>query len=53
MSSFLRWNGPFLLEERDLTLQYRGSGNQRVIDLGKTREKGEVVLYRSEYEDLF
>lgn len=46
-------DGPFLLEERDLTLQYRGSGNQRVIDLGKTREKGEVVLYRSEYEDLF
>ena len=45
-------DGPFVLQERDLTLTYRGSGNQRVIDLGKTREAGEVVLYRSEYEDL-
>lgn len=46
-------DGPFLLEERDLTLPYRGSKNQRVIDLPGTRERKEVVLYRSEYEDLF
>lgn len=46
-------DGPFILKERDLTLSYRGSSNQRVIDLEKTRQKGEVVLYRSEYEDLF
>lgn len=45
-------DGPFVLAERDLTLTYRGSGNQRVIDLEKTRKAGEVVLYRSEYEDL-
>lgn len=45
-------DGPFVLEKRDLTLQYCGSSNQRVIDLIKTREKGEVVLYRSVYEDL-
>ena len=45
-------DGPFVLEERNLTLSYRGSENQRVIDMVKTREKGEVVLYRSEYEDL-
>ena len=45
-------DGPFVLEKRDLTLQYCGSSNQRVIDLVKTREKGEVVLYRSAYEDL-
>ena len=32
-------DGPFLIEKRDLTLQYRGSDNQRVIDLAKTREK--------------
>lgn len=44
--------GPFMMEERDLTLPYRGSANQRVIDLEKTRERGEVVLFRSEYEDL-
>lgn len=46
-------DGPFILAERDLTLQYRGSSNQRVIDLSKTRDAGEVVLYRSEYEDLW
>lgn len=45
-------DGPFLLEERDLTLPYRGSRNQRVIDLEKTRKAGQPVLYRSEYEDL-
>lgn len=45
-------DGPFVLEQRDLTLPYRGSANQRVIDLARTRAAGEVVLYRSEYEDL-
>jgi anaerobic ribonucleoside-triphosphate reductase activating protein len=46
-------DGPFILEEKNLTLSYRGSENQRVIDMVKTREKGEIVLYRSEYEDLW
>lgn len=45
-------DGPFILEQRDLTLPYRGSSNQRVIDLVKTREAGKIVLYKSEYEDL-
>lgn len=45
-------DGPFVLKERNLTLPYRGSENQRVIDLPKTRESGKVVLYRSEYDDL-
>ncbi len=45
-------DGPFLIEKRDLTLQYRGSDNQRVIDLAKTREKGGIVLYESEYDDI-
>lgn len=45
-------DGPFILEERNLTLSYRGSENQRVIDMVKTRNCGEIVLYRSDYEDL-
>ena len=45
-------DGPFVLAMRDLTLAYRGSANQRVIDLVKTREQKNVVLYRSEYEEL-
>lgn len=43
-------DGPFVLEERNLTLQYRGSENQRVIDMVKTRAAKNVVLYRSEYD---
>ena len=45
-------DGPFLLAERDLTLAYRGSANQRVIDLKKSRRQREAVLYRSVYDDL-
>jgi len=37
-------DGPFILALRDLDLAFRGSSNQRVIDLKKTKEKGEVVL---------
>ena len=46
-------DGPFLLEQRDIELNFRGSANQRVIDLNKSRERGEIILYRSEYEDLW
>ncbi len=42
-------DGPYREEERDLTLLYRGSANQRVIDLKKTREHGTVVLYQDDY----
>lgn len=38
-------DGPFLLEERSLELLYKGSKNQRTIDLNKTRAAGEIVLY--------
>ena len=46
-------DGPYMEGQRDLTLPYRGSANQRIIDLNKSRERGEIVLYRSEYEDLW
>ena len=38
-------DGPFTLALRNLALSFRGSENQRVIDMHKTRESGEVVLY--------
>lgn len=45
-------DGRFELDKRNLTLRYRGSENQRVIDMKKTRETGDVVLYKSEFDDL-
>lgn len=37
-------DGPFREEEKDISLRFRGSANQRVIDLPRTRECGTVVL---------
>lgn len=38
-------DGRFELDKRDLTLKWRGSSNQRVIDVQRTLAKGEVVLH--------
>ena len=45
-------DGRFELAQRNLTLRYRGSENQRVIDMKKARETGEIVLYKSSFDDL-
>lgn len=37
-------DGPYLKDQRDLTLRFRGSRNQRIIDISKTEKKGEPVL---------
>lgn len=39
-------DGPYIQEQRDLTLQFRGSANQRLIDLPATLAGGEVTLWR-------
>lgn len=36
-------DGPYIAEQRDITLPYRGSRNQRLIDVKKTLEQGEIV----------
>ena len=38
-------DGPFQKELKDLTLQFRGSKNQRVIDMNETRKRGEVSIW--------
>jgi anaerobic ribonucleoside-triphosphate reductase activating protein len=40
-------DGPYIQEERDVTLPYRGSRNQRVIDMKQTLAKGEIVLWEN------
>ncbi len=37
-------DGPFVEEKKNLALRFRGSENQRLIDLNKTRKTGEPVL---------
>ena len=43
-------DGEFVEEEKDLSLRFRGSRNQRVIDVQKTLAAGEVVLWDGEKE---
>ena len=38
-------DGEFIEELYDISLKFRGSSNQRLIDLAKTRETGGVVLW--------
>jgi len=38
-------DGPFIEELKNISLSFRGSENQRVIDMKKTLETGDVVLY--------
>ena len=37
-------DGPFVQKQRDLTLLFRGSSNQRVIDMKQTLEEGKICL---------
>ena len=38
-------DGRFIAEEKDISLQFRGSRNQRVIDMNRTRSSGEIVIW--------
>ena len=40
-------DGPFIEALRDITLIFRGSSNQRLIDVAATLAKGEITLYRA------
>jgi anaerobic ribonucleoside-triphosphate reductase activating protein len=35
----------FMLDKKDLTLQFRGSSNQRIIDVPKSLAQDEVVIW--------
>jgi anaerobic ribonucleoside-triphosphate reductase activating protein len=44
-------DGPYIKEEKSLGLRFRGSKNQRIIDMDKTRDMGEVVIWSGTKED--
>jgi anaerobic ribonucleoside-triphosphate reductase activating protein len=37
-------DGPFIMELKDISLRFRGSSNQRLIDMKATRDEGRLVL---------
>ena len=39
-------DGRFVLAQKDISLRFRGSRNQRILDLRKTREQGQIVLWQ-------
>ncbi len=41
-------DGPFVQEKRDYRLKFKGSTNQRIIDVQKTLKSGKVVLDETE-----
>ena len=40
-------DGPYVEQLHDISLRFRGSSNQRLIDLNATRAAGEVVLWNN------
>ena len=40
-------DGPFIESEKDLRLAFRGSRNQRIIDVQASRRAGSVVLWKT------
>lgn len=43
-------DGPFMLDKRDLRLAFRGSSNQRLVDVGQSLHTGRVVLWSDSRE---
>lgn len=39
-------DGKFIESQRDLTLRFRGSKNQRLIDVAKTRAETKIVIWK-------
>ena len=40
-------DGPFVQEKKDVTLLFKGSSNQRTIDVQESLRRGEIVLWEA------
>jgi len=38
-------DGPFMVDKKDITLRFRGSSNQRIIDIPKSIKREKVVIW--------
>ena len=47
LSSDVFVDGQYIDLQRDITLPYRGSSNQRLIDIQKSLQKGEIALWKT------
>ena len=45
-------DGEFVEEKKNISLAFRGSENQRIIDLKKTFETGDIVIYELECDKI-
>ena len=41
-------DGPFIEEKHDISARFRGSSNQRILDLAAMREQGDIVEWRGD-----
>ena len=44
-------DGPFILDKKDIRLRFRGSTNQRVIDVPETLKTGDIVISHYSVKD--
>ena len=45
-------DGPFIMAKKSLELKFRGSSNQRIIDVQKSLVEGHVVLHKIQLEEM-
>lgn len=39
-------DGPFIEEKKNISLRFRGSENQRIIDMNETRKQGKIIIWQ-------
>jgi len=45
-------DGPFIMAKKSLEIKFRGSSNQRIIDVPKSLTEGHVVLHKIQLEEM-